>query len=596
MVLRAKTILAAALFLALAGVSAVSASASSDLLKVQHTVASPETIAAIAEEYGVSAADIQSWNALSALRAPVGTTLTLYVARDRAEALGVEGTDAYRLIHVADANDSLSGIAEEFSVQVADVVMWNRLNSAELRPGQMLMFFVSEDVYESSKTAPRERTPSPITVAADNYNATTAAQAEATGSPNFGAVRTSPEAAARSRQARGHVVVPDAIQIPGSPSEEVIFMPTADLHGYSEKQMRGEVAVQFAALTGAALGQTGRHVSQVGFGEYQIEAGDTLQFISFNDDALSQTDIVVRYDGHVSLPLIPDIKVGGRTRNEAEALIREAYGNIYREPEIALIVSTPDSKQYTVIGDIATPGKYPYTRPTTLNEAIFEAGGLRERQTSSGGDGGFVGLAGQVTQAYIIREVDGERQVIPHDLRGLIKPGDHEGDSPVFYGDLVYVPEGVNLVYLLGESASPRIVELTEGMTLLQMLSLSGGFDTRRASLKNVILLRQEDESMSSVHKINIKEMLSKGGADVVLQPGDIIYLPTRTLLRLKEWVEDFTGIISPWLDLYNSAVNAYFAYDLQDETLTALERTNSVSVTTRGTVPGITRLPTLRR
>jgi polysaccharide biosynthesis/export protein len=597
----------------------------SDLVKVRHEVAPSENIARIAARYGIPASDIQAWNNLSSMHAPVGTELTLYVDRDRAEAVGTSGAGIHRLIHTVKSDESLSVIAKKYELEVADLVTWNRLRSAELRAGQMLMLFVTEPVYQANRPAPRqtESQDSPITLAANQYEqgvaeaeAAQTAAAQSSGSPNFAAKPASvvedlpepvkvaeateaplvPVETAAAAPARSKVEIPESIQYPGSVAEETILIPTKDLHGYSEQEMRQQMSQRFAALSGAVLGQTGQHVSLAGFGEYIIDAGDILEFISFNDVSMSRDEVVVRYDGYVSLPLIPDIKVGGRTRTEAEALIKSAYGNIYRDPEISLVVTTPDSKQYTVIGDIAEPGRYPYTRPTTLNEAIFLAGGLRPRDTGGGGAGGFVGLAGQVTQAYIVRRIDGERVVIPHDLRGLIKSGDHEGDSPVYYGDLVYVPEGVNLVYLLGESNNTRIVELTEGMTLLQMLALSGGFDTRRARTKEIILLRQENETMSSVHKINLNDLLTKGSADPVLRPGDIVYLPTRRLLRLREWVEDFTGIISPWLELYNLAVDSYFRYDIQDETLTALENGNDIAIISRGAVPGITRVPALGR
>lgn len=302
---------------------------------------------------------------------------------------------------------------------------------------------------------------------------------------------------------------------------------------------------------------------------YLIGAGDTLEFQSFNDPLLSR-ELVVRFDGHISLPLIADLNVEGLTREAAEAQIREAYRSVFRGPQISLLVQETASKTYALIGDVEQPGVYPYLRPTKLIEALSLAGGLRRRNSSSS-VGGFVGVTGQLTKAFIIRHRDGERMVLQYDLRELGHPGAHASDAPVYHGDLIYVPEGVNLVYLLGESRNSVIVELTEGMTLLQMLSLSGGFDPSTGRLRNVVLMRQKDGESTQVMNVNLRKIL-KSGEDILLQPGDIIYIPRKLLVELAEFVGRFTGSVSPVLEMYNTAVESYYARDFAQNQLRASE------------------------
>lgn len=294
-------------------------------------------------------------------------------------------------------------------------------------------------------------------------------------------------------------------------------------------------------------------------GPYRIGSGDVLEFKVFSDPLLDR-EVTVRYDGHVSLPLVPDMQVEDLTREEAEAQIRKAYGSVFRTPQLSLLVKQTASKTFGVIGDIETPGIYPYLRPTSLIEAVSLAGGLRRRNSSSS-TGGFVGVTGQLTKAFVIRHREGERLVVQFDLRQLGNPGAHSADAPIYPGDLLYVPEGVNLVYLLGESANPVIVELTEGMTLLQMLSLSGGFNASTARLRNVVVMRQLDSENTRIMNVNVREIL-RTGQDIKLSPGDVIYIPQKWTVRLSEFVGRFTGSVSPVLDMYTSAVDAYFAVD----------------------------------
>lgn len=350
--------------------------------------------------------------------------------------------------------------------------------------------------------------------------------------------------------------------------------PSAGLDGRFgalEKQLdglRGELAAQSKALAEAKALNPGGVDGSVhaalspGQGDYRIGAGDKVEFQSFNDEKISREELTVRFDGYISLPLIPDVAVGNLTRSEAEERIREEYRSIFRDPQIALIVREATSKTYTIVGDIEKPGVFPFSQSTSLIEAISMAGGLRRRSSSSS-VGGFVGVTGQLTKAFIVRMVEGEREVLQYDLRGLGKSGAHDSQVPIQYGDLIYVPEGVNLVYLLGESRNPVIVELTEGMKLLQLLSLAGGFDASTARLNGVVLMRQTDENNTRILKLNVKEIL-RTGKDIELVPGDIVYIPRKRLIALQEFVQRFTGTISPVLDLYTSAVDAYYAVDLQ--------------------------------
>ena len=318
------------------------------------------------------------------------------------------------------------------------------------------------------------------------------------------------------------------------------------------------------------------HVVDAASEDYLIGAGDLLEFLSFDDETLNR-EVTVRYDGHISLPLIPDQNVGSINRATAEENLRAAYARVFRDPQLSLIVKEPTSKTFLVMGDVATPGRIPYTRSTSLVEAITLAGGLRQRNTSSS-TGGFIGITGQLTKAFVVRHVNGQREVYEYDLRHMGQSGAHASEAQVYFGDVIYVPEGVNLVYLLGESRNPVIVELTEGMTMLQLLALSGGFDTSTAKLSSVVLLRQINKEETKVMHMNVRQML-KTGRDFPLQPGDILYIPRKTLVRLEEFVTRVTGTMLPVLDLYLSAVDAYYARDIIKQNLDAGKESNTLRV-----------------
>ena len=298
--------------------------------------------------------------------------------------------------------------------------------------------------------------------------------------------------------------------------------------------------------------------------EYRIEAGDVLGFQSFDDPDLSQT-VSVRYDGHVSLPHIPDIDVNGVTREAATEKIREAYTSVFQDPEISLTIAQSASKSYYVMGDIQSTSQFEYDRPLNLLEAINRAGGMCGMQRGGGGQdrGTTLGMTttGQLTKAFVFRTIDGYRDVLEFDLRNMTEPGSHDSEAPIYPGDVIYIPEGINLVYLWGEVRSPGVYQLSEGMTLMQLMARAGGHVPQTARTRQVVLMREASESATEIFLLDYRHML-RTGADVLLEPGDMIHVPRRPVVRLQQFINDIRGTVSPVMSLYTQALDTYYARD----------------------------------
>lgn len=300
---------------------------------------------------------------------------------------------------------------------------------------------------------------------------------------------------------------------------------------------------------------------------YHIGPSDVLSFRSFDDETLNST-VTVRHDGMVSLPWIPDVKVGGLTRQAATEVVREAYQELYYEAEVSVQITEALSKTYTVTGAVARHGEFPYLKPITLLDAIVMAGGLRLNQR--GGDS-FVGGQGQLVKAFIFRGTGEDRTVTEYDLRHLDRGGSHDSQTPVLPGDVVFIPEGVNLVYVLGAVGRPGIQPLNEGMTLLQLIASVGGVNESIGRDRRVVLIREIDEEQTEVKLIDLRAMLRHGG-DFQVQPGDIIFVPRKRLVTLGEFISRATGVVTPIIGvtsqamgLYTQAFDAYYADERAD-------------------------------
>lgn len=300
---------------------------------------------------------------------------------------------------------------------------------------------------------------------------------------------------------------------------------------------------------------------------YRIGPGDILSLRSFDDEKLSMS-APVRYDGFISLQVIPDTYVAGLTREEAEESVRDAYSDYYMDPELTVTITEIRSKIFTVLGEVQNPSEFSYTRPISVLNAIVIAGGPRINQQS--GDN-FVGRQGQLVKAFLVRNTGEDRQVYEYDLRGYQEEGPNEADAPVYPGDVVYVPESANLVYVLGEVRQPSVYAISEGLTLLNLLSLAGGYSESTARIREVAITREISDTEITIFTVDVHEAL-KSGTDFLLEPGDIIYVPRKRLVNAQAFIQRVvapasTGIsfAQQVMSLYQQAYSTYYTKEQFD-------------------------------
>ncbi len=82
-------------------------------------------------------------------------------------------------------------------------------------------------------------------------------------------------------------------------------------------------------------------------------------------------------------------------------------------------------------------------------------------------------------------------------------------------------------VILLGQVAKPGSFPLTTGLTLMQAISLAGGF-SNIADDYNVTLTRKLENNSTTTVTISVDAITDGKSPDVPLQAGDRIYVPSR--------------------------------------------------------------------
>lgn len=147
---------------------------------------------------------------------------------------------------------------------------------------------------------------------------------------------------------------------------------------------------------------------------YKLGPGDKVRVTVFNEKDLSG-DFDVSDQGYIALPLIGQVKVAGKTISEVEATVTQKYGRDYLvDPHVT--VEVLNYRPFFILGEVKTPGSYPYVSGMTVINAVALAGGYTPRANK-------------------------DRIVIKHGNEPNAPEQKVQEDSPVLPGDIIRVPE-----------------------------------------------------------------------------------------------------------------------------------------------------------
>ena len=199
------------------------------------------------------------------------------------------------------------------------------------------------------------------------------------------------------------------------------------------KTLTGIVAAMMILVVGACAGGPTLPTAQLGpevsAPLYRIGPGDNLQIFVWRNAELS-TNVPVRPDGRISVPLIEDLEVTGKTPTELAREIEKALGVYVQDPNVTIIVTGfvgPFSQQVRVVGEAARPQAIAYRANMTLLDVMIAVGGITDFAAGN--------------RATLVRaSADGQKQFRVR-LNDLVKDGDISANVEVLPGDVLIIPE-----------------------------------------------------------------------------------------------------------------------------------------------------------
>jgi polysaccharide export outer membrane protein len=165
-------------------------------------------------------------------------------------------------------------------------------------------------------------------------------------------------------------------------------------------------------------------------GDYRIGVDDRVQVTVWRNPELSVT-APVRPDGKISVPIIGDVEVGGRTPSEVAESIKKQLSAYIREPSVAVIMTELRSGEYLtrvrVTGAVRTPRSMPHRQGMTVLDAVLEAGGANDFASPN--------------RSKLYRKVKDKVQVFDIELSDILNKGRLETNLLLRPGDVITVPE-----------------------------------------------------------------------------------------------------------------------------------------------------------
>jgi polysaccharide export outer membrane protein len=185
----------------------------------------------------------------------------------------------------------------------------------------------------------------------------------------------------------------------------------------------------------------------------KLGAGDAVRITVHQQPDLT-TDARVSERGMVAMPLIGEVKLAGMSQVEAARAIADSLkkGQFLRNPQVTVAITTVRSKQVSVLGAVARPGRYALDDTSSkLSDVIAAAGGI----TPTGAETVTVMRDGKEQRVAVLGK--------PFDLKG---------------GETIHV-ERAPVFYIYGEVTRSGAYRIEPNMTVMQAIAAGGGMTPR---------------------------------------------------------------------------------------------------------------------
>lgn len=175
------------------------------------------------------------------------------------------------------------------------------------------------------------------------------------------------------------------------------------------------LATPFAAAAEAAADE-----------QYRINAGDVLSISVWREEGLQVPEVLVRPDGHISFPLVGNLRAAGKSVPEVSQEMTAKLTKYIPDPEVHIAVKALSGNVVYVIGKVNRPGVFPMGSRVDIVQALAMAGGMTPYAAAN--------------KVRILRREGSRQTAIPFAYGDIEKGEQLEQNIVLRAGDVVVVP------------------------------------------------------------------------------------------------------------------------------------------------------------
>jgi len=255
---------------------------------------------------------------------------------------------------------------------------------------------------------------------------------------------------------------------------------------------------------------------------HKVAPNDLIAVSVYDSPELTRT-VRVGPDGFIHLPLLKlPVEAAGLLPFELESSIGKALKSeqIILKPVVSVTIMEYNSRYVSVNGAVRKPVTFQAIGETRLLDALARAEGLTE-------DAGLVLLLTRVG----VR--DGENPYVTINLNELMSGGNPGLNYLLEGGEQIRVPEALR-IYVMGNVHKPGPIPLRDPSppTVMRILSIAQGLQPY-ASNRAWIYRKDPGQDLVKEIPVPLKSILARKSPDMPLFPGDLLYIPDNTNMRI---------------------------------------------------------------
>lgn len=158
---------------------------------------------------------------------------------------------------------------------------------------------------------------------------------------------------------------------------------------------------------------------------YTIGEQDVLDINVWKEKELSGT-VVVRPDGKITLPLVNEVDVVGKTPLQLQQVLTERLQPFLTAPQVTVSVREINSRKVYLIGQVAHDGVFRINSTTTVFQILAQAGGL--------------GQFAKRKKIYVLRNENGKQVRLPFNYDAVVTGQNNSQDFVLKPNDTIVVP------------------------------------------------------------------------------------------------------------------------------------------------------------